>query len=51
MWKGIALWNSAKRGHKFWYITILLLNTAGLLEIVYLSFFNKKEIKNGAEEK
>ncbi len=35
-WKGLALWHSAERGQHRWFIAILLINTAGILEIVYL---------------
>lgn len=35
-WKIIGLWNAAKRGNKVWFIFILFLNTAGILEIIYL---------------
>lgn len=45
VWKGIALWKSARNGHKGWYIAILILNTLGILEIIYLIFFNKKKAK------
>ena len=40
--KGYALWYAAKRSEKWWFIAILLINTAGILEIVYLVFFVKK---------
>ncbi len=40
--KGYALWYAAKRGEKWWFIAILVVNTAGILEIVYLVFFVKK---------
>lgn len=36
LWKGLALWRSAKRGDKAWFIAMLLLNTLGILEIIYL---------------
>ncbi len=36
MWKGLALWHSAQRGHSGWFIALLILNTAGILEIIYL---------------
>lgn len=45
IWKGIALWYSARNQQKAWYITILIVNTAGILEILYLLFF-RKEIKD-----
>ncbi len=35
-WKGLALWHSAKRGEKWWFIILLVVNTLGLLEIIYL---------------
>lgn len=35
-WKGLALWQSAQRKEKIWFIALLLVNTLGLLEIVYL---------------
>ncbi|EKE10926.1 MAG: hypothetical protein ACD_15C00176G0009 [uncultured bacterium] len=42
-WKGFALWKSARRGESIWFIFLLLLNTAGILEIAYLFFFSNKE--------
>lgn len=35
-WKGLALWRAAKRGEKVWFIVFLLVNTLGILEIIYL---------------
>ena len=40
-WKGIALWHAAKRGEKWWFIALLVLNTVGVLEILYLLFVAK----------
>ena len=40
-WKGLALWNAAKNHQIAWFIALLLLNTAGILEIVYLLAFRK----------
>lgn len=44
-WKGVALWKSAKRDHKIWFIVFLLVNTVGILEIIYIFFFSKPEAK------
>ena len=41
VWKGAALWISAKRGEKVWFLVFLLVNTFGILEIVYLFFIAK----------
>lgn len=42
IWKGIALWHSARNKQLIWYIVLLIVNTLGILEIIYLSFFRKK---------
>lgn len=43
VWKGIALWNSARNKQLVWYIALFIINTAGILEIIYLIFFNKRK--------
>lgn len=35
-WKGLALWHSGQRGHAGWFVVMLIVNTAGILEIIYL---------------
>lgn len=44
-WKGFSLWKSARRGDRAWFIILLILNTAGLLEILYLFFFSERPKK------
>jgi hypothetical protein len=47
IWKGIALWKAARNGSKVWYVVLLVVNTVGILEIIYTFYFSKKdEIKN-----
>jgi methionyl-tRNA synthetase len=41
IWKGLALWRAAHRGEVVWFIVFLLVNTAGILEIIYLFFIAK----------
>lgn len=36
--KGYALWTAAKREDKGWFIALLIVNTMGILELVYLYF-------------
>lgn len=45
-WKGVALWHSARRGEHIWFIVLMIINTAGLLEIVYLLFVAKIPFRN-----
>jgi hypothetical protein len=46
IWKGIALWKAARLSHKKWFIAILILNTAGILDILYIYFFSERKVKN-----
>lgn len=41
-WKGFALWKSARRGDGVWFIVLLIINTAGILDIAYLFLFSNK---------
>ena len=41
VWKALALWRSARVGSKPWFVVFLLVNTAGILEIIYLYFLSK----------
>ena len=45
-WKGYALWTAAKRGHKLWFVAILVLNTLAILDIIYLFVIAKKTGKD-----
>ena len=40
-WRGVALWQAAKRSNKWWFIIMLISNTVGILEIFYLFFIVK----------
>ena len=42
VWKGMALWRAARRGAKVWFVVFLVVNTLGILEILYLYVFSKK---------
>ncbi|HBB76258.1 MAG: hypothetical protein A3J18_00080 [Candidatus Levybacteria bacterium RIFCSPLOWO2_02_FULL_40_18] len=46
-WKLLALWRSVKSDQQYWFIAIFLLNTVGILEIVYLFRFAKKRLTLG----
>jgi hypothetical protein len=35
-WKGASLWRAARDGSKPWFVTLLLSNTLGLLDAIYL---------------
>lgn len=48
--KGFALWYSARGGQKWWFVALLLVNTVGILEIVYLIWFRPKSFELEIEE-
>ncbi len=43
-WKGLALWHSARNNQKNWFLVMLVINTIGIMEIVYLFGFSKKKL-------
>lgn len=43
VWKGLALWRAARQGSKGWFGALLVINTLGILEILYIYIFSKKE--------
>lgn len=50
IWKAIALWKAARNGSKVWYVIMFLVNTAGILEIIYIFAVAKKtEVSKGSQ--
>lgn len=41
VWKGWALWKAAKADSSVWFIILLILNTAGILDIIYIFLISK----------
>ena len=42
-WKGRALWRAAHLNSKPWFVALLVINTLGILEILYIYVFSKKK--------
>jgi methionyl-tRNA synthetase len=40
VWKLLALWKSARKNHLVWFIAMGILNTMGILEILYIYVFS-----------
>ena len=51
IWKLIALWKSAKKGHVAWFILLAIVNTIGILEILYVYIFSEINLKKKTPEK
>ena len=43
IWKLIALWKAARNEQLGWFICIALINTAGILPIIYILTHRKEE--------
>ena len=41
VWKAIALWKAARNNHLAWFVVLCVINTAGILEILYIFIFSK----------
>jgi len=41
IWKGLALWKAARNNSKPWFVVLLIVNTLGILEILYVFWLNK----------
>lgn len=41
--KGLALWRAARNNSKTWFIILLVVNTLGIVEILYLLVFGKEK--------
>ncbi|MBX4200831.1 DUF5652 family protein [Candidatus Parcubacteria bacterium] len=50
IWKGFALWKAARSRQRNWFIAILILNTFGILEIIYIFYFGTREGEKNMKE-
>lgn len=46
VWKIIALWRSARNGQKVWFIALFVLNTVGILEMIYVLMVSRQHQKS-----
>ncbi len=41
-WRGIALWRAGRNDHLAWFIVLFIVNTLGILPIIYIFAFSRK---------
>ncbi|HLC70180.1 MAG TPA: DUF5652 family protein [Patescibacteria group bacterium] len=46
IWKAVALWYAARNGDKVWYVLLIILNTVGILEIIYIFAVHRRKQDN-----
>ncbi len=44
LWKSLALWRAVKGNQRYWFVGLLLINSFGILEIIYLFRFAKNKL-------
>lgn len=44
--KGYALWTAVKNNDKGWFVALVILNTIGILELIYIFGFAKKNFSD-----
>ena len=49
VWKLFAMWRAAKRNSVVWFVFLALLNTVGILPILYIYVFS--EMKKGKSKR
>ena len=50
VWKGLALWKCVKKNHFIWFIVLLVVNTLGILEILYIYLFSEFDKKKSLKK-
>ena len=57
LWKCYSVWLASKNNHKKWFVALIILNTLGILEIIYIFKVAKKswaevktDFRNGWEK-
>jgi len=51
LWKGLSLWKSASLQQPIWFVILLIINTLGILEIIYLIMYSQHSIKEKTIQK
>ena len=46
-WKGVALWKASRNDQKGWFVALLIIQTLGILEMIYLIGFQKDKNPQG----
>jgi hypothetical protein len=41
-WKGLAMYKAARRDDRVWFVAFLILNTLGIVEILYIYIFSQR---------
>ena len=49
-WKAVAAWRAARNGHLIWFVVFFVVNTIGVLPIIYLAWFQDVNYNKGKKK-
>lgn len=49
VWKCLGLWHAARNKQRLWFVALVIFNTVGVLEIIYLAWFQHDANKEGTK--
>ena len=44
--KGYCIWKASRNNQKGWFVALFVINTIGILELIYLFYFSKPKSKS-----
>jgi len=49
--KGFALWRASKNNQLYWFIALFIVNSIGILPVIYLAFVDKQKLSKTLKRK
>ena len=46
-WRLLAMWHAARQNQKVWFVALLLINSVGIVPLIYLVFVSKIKFWEG----
>lgn len=51
VWKLISMWKAARNNHLGWFVVLAILNTLGILPMIYCFLIDKKTLRKEQQQK
>ena len=48
-WKCYSVWTAAKNNHRWWFLALVIFNTIGILDMIYIFAVAKKKLTDVKE--
>lgn len=50
-WKGLAMWKAARKNSSIWFVALIVINTVGIFEILYIYLFSEIKLDDLSSDK